>query len=59
MKLMEVIDQFLIDCEIRGLSGETISWYRKRQGLFARKLEQESNVTELEEVKIVHLRQFV
>jgi integrase/recombinase XerD len=59
MKLVEVIDQFLIDCEIRGLSGETISWYRKRPGLFARKLEQEFNVTELEEVKIVHLRQFV
>jgi integrase/recombinase XerD len=59
MKLIEVIDQFLIDCEIRGLSDETISWYRKRLGLFARKLDQELGVMDLEDVKIMHLRQFV
>jgi integrase/recombinase XerD len=50
MKLSKLIDQFLIDCEIRGLSDETVSWYRKRLGLFARKLDQEFNVAELEEV---------
>jgi integrase/recombinase XerD len=59
MKIDEVVSQFLLDCEIRGLSGETLSWYRKRLGLFARKLEQELGVSELEAVKIVHLRQFV
>ena len=59
MKLVEVIDQFSIDCEVRGLSDETVSWYRRRLGLFARKLDQEFNVTELEDVKIMHLRQFV
>lgn len=59
MRLDEVVNQFLIDCEIRGLSGETISWYRKRLGLFVRKLEEAYRVTELEEVKIAHLRQFV
>ncbi len=59
MKLQEVIHHFLTDCEIRGLSGETVSWYGKRLGLFARKLEETLGVVELEDVKIVHLRQFV
>jgi integrase/recombinase XerD len=59
VRLDEVVNQFLIDCEIRGLTGETISWYRKRLGLFVRKLEEVYKVTELEEVKIAHLRQFV
>lgn len=59
MKLSEVVEQFLIDCKIRGLSDETISWYRKRLGLFVRKLEQDFQVAELEDVKIIHLRQFV
>jgi site-specific recombinase XerD len=59
MKLSEVVDQFLIDCEIRGLTGETLSWYRKRLGVFTRKLEEVCHVIELEGVKITHLRQFV
>jgi site-specific recombinase XerD len=59
LKLGEVVEQFLIDCKIRGLSDETISWYRKRLGLFVRKLEQDFQVAELEDVKIIHLRQFV
>lgn len=59
MKLSEVVNHFLTDCEIRGLSGETVSWYRKRLGLVVRKLEEEFGVTELEQVKIIHLRQFI
>ncbi len=59
MKMTEVVDQYLVDCEIRGLADETVSWYRKRLGLFVRKLEQQFQVAELEDVKIVHLRQFV
>lgn len=59
MKLEEVVNQFLIDCEIRGLSEETISWYHKRLGVFVRKLDEVAHVTELESVKIAHLRQFV
>lgn len=59
MKLSEVVDQFLIDCEIRGLTGETLSWYRKRLGVFTRTLEEVCHVIELEDVKITHLRQFV
>ncbi len=59
MKLDEVVSQFLIDCEIRGLTYETTSWYRKRLMLFVRQLKEDARVTELEDVKIFHLRQFV
>src|SRR6266581_4071233 len=59
MKLDEVVRQFLLDCEVRGLTDQAIGFYRKRLTLFVRKLEEECQITELEEVKIVHLRQFV
>lgn len=59
MKLDEVVRQFLLDCEVRGLTDQAIGFYRKRLTLFVRKLEEDCGVTELEEVKIVHLRQFV
>lgn len=59
MNLNEVVNQFLIDCEIRGLTDETIKWYRKRLTLFVKKLEEVGKVTELELVRIAHLRQFV
>lgn len=59
MDIESTIQHYLADCEIRGLSGETVAWYQKRLGLFARKLAEVASVTHLEEVKIVHLRQFI
>lgn len=59
MKLTEVVDQFLIDCKVRGLTGQAIDFYRKRLTMFIRKLEDHFQVTDLEQVKIAHLRQFV
>src|SRR6266571_6854736 len=59
MKLNEVLSQFLLDCEIRGRTGHTLKWYAQRLGLFIRVMLQEYGVSELEEVKIGHLRQFV
>ncbi|HLW03113.1 MAG TPA: tyrosine-type recombinase/integrase [Ktedonobacterales bacterium] len=59
MQLREVLNQFLLDCEVRGRSLQTISWYKQRLGLFAQMIDQEQKVTELEEVQISHLRQFI
>ncbi len=59
MDLKEVVNQFLIDCEIRGLTDETIKWYRRRLTSFVKKLEKVGKVTELELVRIAHLRQVV
>lgn len=59
MDIESTIQHYISDCEIRGLTGETVSWYQKRLGLFARKLAEFAGITRLEDVKIVHLRQFV
>lgn len=52
MKLSEVIDQFLVDCKIRGLTEQAIGFYRKRLTLFARSLEEEDKVVEIEQIKV-------
>ena len=59
MKMSEVVAHFVTDCEIRGLSSGTVSWYRKRLGLIMQKLEEMFGIVEIEDVKIVHLRQFI
>lgn len=59
MKLDDVVNHFILDCETRGVTSGAIAGYKVQLGLVARKLEQECQVTELEQVKIVHLRQFV
>ena len=59
MKLDDVVRHFLIDCENRKLADGTIALYRRVLGLMVRRLQEDSKVTELEEVEIIHLRQFL
>lgn len=58
MQLREVLNQYLLDREVRGQTRETLLWYRRRLGFFVSSIEQEG-VTELEQVQIGHLRQFI
>jgi len=59
MKLSEVVNQFLLDCEVRGRSNTTLITYRYRLNDLVQLLEQLCGVTELEQVSIHHLRQCV
>ncbi len=59
MRLGDVLNHFLVDCEIRGLAPTAIKWYQVRIGLFLEKLVEVCSVTELEQVRLVHLRQVV
>jgi integrase/recombinase XerD len=59
MKLDDVVKHFLIDCENRRLSDGTIVLYRRVLGLLVHRLAEDSKITDLEEVRIVHLRQFL
>lgn len=59
MEIEKTILHFIADCEIRGLTAETVLWYQKRLGLFARKLAEITGLTQMEAVKVGHLRQFV
>jgi integrase/recombinase XerD len=58
MLLREVLNQYLLDCEVRGQTRETLLWYRRRLGFFVFSMEQ-WDLAQLEQVQISHLRQFV
>lgn len=59
MDMESTIQHFISDCEIRGLTGETVSWYQRHLRLFACKLAEVASITQVEAVKIAHLRQFI
>lgn len=58
MKIMDVIEQYMIDCENRGRSAGTIQGYQARLGLMVRWLAGQG-VQELEEVTLSLMRQFL
>ena len=58
LKVKEVVRQFVLDCETRGLSPKSILLYQKQLEFFTEKIE-EYGVTDLELVKVAHIRQFI
>jgi integrase/recombinase XerD len=58
MELSDALSLFLLDCETRALSFETVRWYRVRLGLVF-KILHERGVSDLEGVTVVHLREIV
>lgn len=58
MKLVDVLDQYMIDAENRGRAEGTIGIYRRHLGLLLRWLE-ELGVVDLEAVTLALLRQFL
>jgi integrase/recombinase XerD len=58
MKLAEVIEQYLIDCENRGCSAGTVDLYRRRLGLMTRWLAGQG-IEEIEAVTVPLMRQFL
>lgn len=58
MKLTEVIEQYLIDCENRNRSDGTINLYRRQLGLLVRWLANQ-HFEELENVTVALMRQFL
>lgn len=59
MKLTDVVEHFLLDLEIKGRTKDTMVDYRHRLGILVQVLHDQCQVTELEQVKISHLRQVV
>lgn len=59
MKLTEVVSQFMLDLEVKGRTKSTLVDYRHRLGILLQLLQDHCQVTELEDIKIVHLRQVV
>ncbi len=51
--------EFIFDCQVRDLAPRTIRNYEKQLGYFVRYLEQVHGVAELEELKPIHIKQYV
>jgi integrase/recombinase XerD len=58
MRLAEVVEQYMIDCENRGCSAGTLGLYRRGLGLMAQWLGR-SGIVDLELVTLALLRQFL
>lgn len=58
MLLKEVLTKFIFDCEIRKMSSRTIKSYKNNNQRFFNFIEGEFDVTELEEVSHLHIKQY-
>lgn len=58
MLLKDVLKEFLFDCEIRKMSSRTIKSYKNNNQRFFNFIEGEFDVTELEEVSHLHIKQY-
>ena len=59
MKMEELAKEFILDCRVRNLSPRTVRNYEKQLSYFVRFLEEKQDVKELEELKPVHIKQFI
>ena len=59
MKMEDAIVEFGFDCKVRKLSEKTVSNYQKQLRYIQKYLKDEFQITEVEEVKPYHLKQFL
>lgn len=59
MLIMDCIDEFRVDCELRRLSQRTIKGYINNNLQFAEYLENEFEIDSIEEVKPAHIKNYV
>ncbi len=59
MKMEELAKEFILDCRVRNLAPRTVRNYEKQLAYFVRFLNESQGVKELEELKPVHIKQFV
>ena len=59
MTITDAIQEFGFDCKIRKLSPKTISNYQKQLKYLQRYLNSEFKITEIEDIKSIHIKQFL
>ena len=59
MSIEELAKEFILDCRVRNLSPRTVRNYEKQLAYFTRFLKESQGVKTLEELKTVHIKQFV
>ena len=59
MKMEELTKEFILDCKVRNLAPRTVRNYEKQLSYFVRFLEERQDVKKLEELKPIHIKQFI
>ncbi len=59
LSLAEAIQEFSFECKIRKLSPKTIDNYRKQLLYMQRYLESEFSIKNVDEVRSIHIKQFL
>lgn len=59
MTTTELSKEFILDCKVRNLAPKTIRNYEKQLSYFLRYLKEKQGVKDLEELKPVHIKQFI
>ena len=59
LSMKTLVQEFLFDCQVRNLSPRTIHNYEKQLNYFMRYLKEAQGVEALEELKPLHIKQFV
>ena len=59
MTMEELKNEFILDCKARNLAPRTIGNFEKQLNYFVRFLEERQDVKKLEELKPIHIKQFI
>ena len=59
MLIDELIDEFILDCEIRKFTAKTIKGYKNNLKYLMRFLEEKHSIINIEDVKTLHLKDFL
>ncbi|NMM61194.1 tyrosine-type recombinase/integrase [Clostridium sp. P21] len=58
MQLNDILKEFIFDCEVKNFSKRTLKSYRNNNALFHNYLRQEFKITNLEEIKTIHIKRY-
>ena len=59
MTIQELKQEFIFDCKVRDLAPRTVQNYEKQLNYFVRFLKESQGVEELEDLKPIHIKQFI
>ena len=59
MKMEVLAKEFIFDCKVRDLAPRTVRNYEKQLGYFIRYLKEAQGVEDLEDLKPIHIKQFI
>ena len=59
LSMKGLVQEFVFDCQVRNLAPRTVHNYEKQLNLFTRYLKEAQGVEALEDLKPIHIKQFV